>query len=116
MWDSFWEQSRSIFVLQENTVTIVYAKNPVSTYAGQSVKVNSKKDVLDFIKRFAIPVTWSVVVDTKTGITHRVMKKGKKVIQIPIQSLNAKHLKKFPFDFEETEYPYYLEAEELNEI
>ncbi len=34
MWSSFWEQARSVFVLQDNTLTVVYAKNPISTYAG----------------------------------------------------------------------------------
>jgi hypothetical protein len=61
-------------------LTVVHAKNPISTYAGQSVKFNSKKDVIDFIKRFAIPGVWSIVIDLKTDVTYRVMKKGKQVM------------------------------------
>ena len=80
MWHSFWEQARSIFIIQENTLTVVYAKNPVSTYSGQSVKINLKKDIIDFIKRFAIPGTWSIIVDLKNNKTYRVMKKGKKIM------------------------------------
>ena len=59
---------------------MVYAKNPVSTYSGQSVKINLKKDIIDFIKRFAIPGTWSIIVDLKNNKTYRVMKKGKKIM------------------------------------
>ena len=80
MWSSFWEQSRSVFVLQDNTLTVAYAKNPISTYAGQSVMIKFKKDVIDFIKRFAIPGAWSIVVDLKNNNTYRVMKKGKKIM------------------------------------
>ena len=116
MWSSFWKQARSIFVLQSNTLTVVYAKNPISSYAGQSVKINSKKDLIDFIKRFAISGTWSIVIDTKNNKTYRVMKKGKQTMQIPIQSLNSKHNKKFPFDFDETMYAYYLEEEDIDDI
>ena len=79
------------------------------------MKINSKKDVIDFIKRFAVPEVWSIVLDTKTGSTYRVMKKGK-FMQIPIQSLNSNHAKKFPFDFDEAIYVYYLEDEYLDDI
>ena len=115
MWSNFWEQARSIFVLQENTLTVVYAKNPISTCAGQSVKINSKKDIIDFIKRFAIPGAWSIIVDAKTGKTHKVMKKGK-MMQIPIQSLNSEHFKKYEFDFNEAVYKYFLKDRDLGEI
>lgn len=37
-------------------------------------------------------------------------------MQIPIQSLNNKHVKKFPFDLDEAVYTYYLEDEDLDEI
>lgn len=73
-----------MFVIQENTLTVVYAKNPVSTYAGQSVKITQKKDIVDFIKRFAIPGAWSIIEDLRTGASYKVMKKGPKLMQIPI--------------------------------
>lgn len=37
-------------------------------------------------------------------------------MQIPIQSLNSKHNKKFPFDFDEAVYIYYLEEEDVDDI
>lgn len=37
-------------------------------------------------------------------------------MQIPIQSLNGVHLKKFPFNFDEVVYSYYLEEEDLYDI
>jgi hypothetical protein len=94
----------------------VYAKNPLATYAGQSVKINSKKDIIEFIKRFAISGTWSIVVDIRNGKKYKVMKKGKKVMQIPIQSLNSVHHKKFEFDFNNDIFKYYLSDDELNDI
>jgi len=62
----------------------VYAKNPVATYTGQSVKITSKKDIIGLIKRFAIPGAWSIVEDLRNNKSYKVMKKGKKVIQLPI--------------------------------
>ena len=94
----------------------MYAKNPISTYAGQSVKVNSKKSKLEFLKRFAIPHAWSVVYDMETKEEHRFYKKGKKIMQIPIQSLNNQHSKKFKFEFDHDIYRYFIEKEELNQI
>jgi len=61
------------------------------------VKITAKKDLIDLVKRFAIPGTWSIVEDLRTMKSYRVMKKGKKVMQIPIQSLNEKHIMKFDF-------------------
>ncbi len=89
MWNSFWGSVKTIFIFQKNTWTVLYAKNPISTYAGQSVKVNSKKNKLEFLKRFAIPHAWSITYDMETGEEHRFYKKGKKIMQIPIQSLNS---------------------------
>ena len=43
------------------------------------------------------------------------MKKGK-AMQIPIQSLNFKHLKKCEFDFDEDIYKYFLKDRDLEEI
>jgi hypothetical protein len=59
---------------------------------------------------------WSIVIDSKIDVTYRVMKKGKQVMQIPIQSLNSKHAKKFSFDFNESTYHYYLADEDLDDI
>jgi hypothetical protein len=33
-WKSFWIQCKSIFIFGEDTWTVVYAKNPISTYTG----------------------------------------------------------------------------------
>lgn len=44
------------------------------------------------------------------------MKKGKKVMQIPIQSLNSKHNKKFNFNFNEDVYQYSLEENDFTNI
>ena len=59
---------------------MVYAKNPLATYAGQSVKIKGKKNIIDFIKRFAVPGAWSIVIDMRNGKEYRVMKKGKQVM------------------------------------
>ena len=80
------------------------------------MKINSKKDIIDFIKRFAIPGVWSTVVDLRDGKTYKIMKKGKQVMQIPIQSLNNVHHKKFEFDFDATIYKYFLKDIDLEEI
>lgn len=61
-------------------MTVVYAKNPISTYAGQSVKITSKKDLTDFMKRFAIPGAWSIVEDLRNHKHYKVMKKGAKTM------------------------------------
>jgi hypothetical protein len=79
------------------------------------VKINSKKDVVDFIKRFAIPSKWCTVIDARSGKVFKVMKKGK-YMQIPIQSLNIVHLQKFEFDFDGGCYKYHLTDDELDEI
>jgi hypothetical protein len=97
-------------------MTVVYAKNPISTYAGQSVKIKKKKDLVDFIKKFAIPRVWSIVEDLRIDKSYRVMKKSKQVMQIPIQSLNETHNKKFNFDFNTDIYKYYLIDEETEDI
>lgn len=34
MFESMFGEARSIFVIQDHSVTVVYAKNPISTYAG----------------------------------------------------------------------------------
>ena len=34
MWDSLWNQTKSVFVFQKDTWTVVYAKNPISSYSG----------------------------------------------------------------------------------
>lgn len=44
------------------------------------------------------------------------MKKGTSLMQIPIQSLNCKHSKKFEFGFSEDIYKYELKQEDFNEI
>lgn len=108
MFESFFAEARSVFVIQNNTLTVVYAKNQLSTYVGQSVKINQKKDFIDFTKRFAIPYAWSIIEDRRTYCSYKVMKKGPKVMQIPIQSLNTMHNKKFNFDLDELIYKYYL--------
>ena len=89
-WKSFWGKCKSIFVFEEDTWAVIYAKNPISTYTGQQVKVSSTKDKINFIKRFAIPGKWSLIIDAATGKSYRVMKKGK-LMQLPIQSLNTQH-------------------------
>ena len=80
------------------------------------MKTNSKKDLAAFVKRFAIYGMWSIVEDLRTGKSYRVMKKGKKMMQVPIQSLNERHSLKFNFDFDHTIFKYYLSDEELNEV
>lgn len=44
------------------------------------------------------------------------MKSGKKLIQIPIQSLNTVHAKSYDFDFNPEVFKYHLGDEELDEI
>lgn len=44
------------------------------------------------------------------------MKKGKQAMQIPIQSLNTKHGKKYEFGFDQCIYQYHLKESDLNEI
>lgn len=39
MFESLFTEARSVFIIQDKTLTVVYAKNPLSTYAGQSVKI-----------------------------------------------------------------------------
>jgi len=68
---------------------VLYAKNPISSYAGQSVKVNFKKNKEECLKWFSNPHAWSIAYDMTTGEEYRFYKKGKKVMQIPIQSLNS---------------------------
>lgn len=34
MWDGLWSQTKSVFVFQKDTWTVVYAKSPISSYAG----------------------------------------------------------------------------------
>lgn len=65
------------------------------------MKVDSSKDKIDFIKRFAVPDKCSLVIDIATGKTHRVIKKGSKFMQLPIQSLNTQHQQKYEFDLED---------------
>lgn len=33
-WKSFWDSTKSIFVFEKDTWAVIYAKNPISTYAG----------------------------------------------------------------------------------
>lgn len=61
MFESFFKETRTLFVVQKSSITVVYAKNPVSTYVGQVVKINTRKNLIDFIKRFAIPGAWSTI-------------------------------------------------------
>ena len=114
MLESFFSEARSVFVIQDNTITVVYAKNPISTYVGQVVKINRRKDIIDFIKRFAIPGSWSIIEDLRNMKTYKVMKKGKRLIQLPIQSLNSKHTKKFYFDIDEEIFKYYLNDQDID--
>jgi hypothetical protein len=44
------------------------------------VKINNRKDMLDFVERFAVYGAWSIVVDLRTDKSYRVMKKGKKIM------------------------------------
>ena len=59
---------------------MVYAKNPNSTYAGQQVKINNKKDFKSFMKKFAISGIWSIVIDCINNDVSKVMKKGKRLM------------------------------------
>jgi len=77
MFESFFSGARPVLIIQTNTLTVVYAKNPISTYAGQSVKITSKKDIIGFIKRFAVPGSWSIIEDLRAGKCYKAMKKGK---------------------------------------
>lgn len=115
IWENLWNQCKSVFIFHKDTWTVVYAKNPISSYTGQAVKVNSQKDRIDFIKRFAVPGRWSTVIDAVTGEVYKVMKKGK-WMQIPIQSLNGVHQQKFEFDLDGTRYKYHLTIEQLGDI
>ena len=84
LWKSFWSQCKSIFIFGEDTWTVVYAKNPISTYTGQQVLVkHNQKGRIDFIKRFALPEGKSLVFDVKSGTLNVVYKKGK-WMQLPI--------------------------------
>lgn len=44
------------------------------------------------------------------------MKKGKSLMQIPIQSLNTVHSKSYDFDFDPAVFKYHLSDEDLDEI
>jgi len=44
------------------------------------VKINFKTNILDYIKRFAIPGTWSIIKNLRAGKSYKVMKKGRKVM------------------------------------
>jgi hypothetical protein len=44
------------------------------------------------------------------------MKTGCKVMQIPIQSLNAAHFKSYVFPFDETVFKYHMSTDELNKV
>jgi hypothetical protein len=63
-------------VFEEDTWAVIYARNPISTYAGQSVKIDSSKNKIDFIKRFAVPNKQFIIIDALNDKVYRATKKG----------------------------------------
>ena len=92
----------------------------MSAYIGQTVKITSSRfkngEKVNVIKRFAIPGRWCTVVDSVSGRVYKVMKKGKSLMQIPIQSLSTVHSKSYDFPFKHDIFKYHLSDDELDQI